>query len=133
MKVKELMASQVETLGRNDTLSFAEDLMKMKRFRHLPVLEDELLVGIVSQRDLFRAALSSAMGFGTKAQGEYLKTVLVKEVMTDEVVTIRPDDDITKAAKKMLREKIGCLPVVNGDKLVGLISESDIVRLAAES
>lgn len=133
MKVRDLMASQVETLGRNDTLSLAEDLMKMKRLRHLPVLEDDLVVGIVSQRDLFRAALSSAMGFGSKARGEYLKTVLVKEVMTDEVVTIRSDDDIKKAAQTMLRKKIGCLPVVDGDKLVGLISESDIVRLIAES
>jgi acetoin utilization protein AcuB len=69
MIVKDLMASQVETLGRNDTLSLAEDLMKMKRLRHLPVLEDDLVVGIVSQRDLFRAALSSAMGFGKKSPG----------------------------------------------------------------
>lgn len=132
MKVSELMANKVETLDRNDTLSIAEDLMNMKRLRHLPVLDDGELVGILSQRDLFHAGLSTAMGFGTKAKGEFLKTVLVKEIMTENVVTIAPTADVQAAAKLMLTKKIGCLPVVDSGKLVGLVSESDIIRIVAE-
>jgi CBS domain-containing protein len=133
MKVSDLMVKKVETLDRNDTLSLAEDLMKMKRLRHLPVLDDGDLVGIVSQRDLFHAGLSTAMGFGNKAKGEFLKTVLVKEIMTDQVVTIVSTAEIKEAAKTMLKKKIGCLPVVKDGKLIGLISESDILRVVAES
>ena len=80
MKVEKLMAKKVETLDRNDTLSLAEDLMKMKRLRHLPVLDEERLVGIVTQRDLLHAGLSIAMGFGTKTRDAFLKTVLVEHV-----------------------------------------------------
>lgn len=132
MKVSDLMAKDVETLDRNDTLSLAEDLMKMKRLRHLPVMDEGALAGIVSQRDLFHAGLSTAMGFGSKAKGEFLKTVLVKEIMTDNVVTIAPTADIKVAAQLMLKKKIGCLPVVDSGELVGLISESDVIRLVAE-
>ena len=132
MKVKEVMSSPVETLDRNDTLSLAEDLMTMKRLRHLPVLDEGRLAGIVTQRDLFHAGLSTAMGFGSKAQREFMRTVLVKEVMTDEVVTIAPGADVREAARLMLDKKIGCLPVVEKERLVGLISESDLVRLIAQ-
>ena len=131
MKVMEIMSSPVETLDRNDTLSLAEDLMTMKRIRHLPVLEDGLLAGIVSQRDLFHAGLSTAMGFGKKAQKEFMRTVLVKEVMTEAVITIAPGAEVKEAARIMLEKQIGCLPVVDRGKLVGLVSESDLVRLVA--
>ena len=133
MKIFELMAKDVETLDRNDTLSLAEDLMKMKRLRHLPVVDEGQLAGIISQRDMFHAGLSTAMGFGTKAKGEFLKTVLVKEIMTDEVITIDPGADVKVAAQLMLKKKIGCLPVVDRGELVGLISESDVIRIVAES
>ncbi|MBI3129057.1 MAG: CBS domain-containing protein [Candidatus Tectomicrobia bacterium] len=133
MKVREVMTSPVETLDRNDTLSLAGDLMKMKRIRHLPVLEDGALVGIVSQRDLFRAGLSTVMGFGAKAQQEFMRTVLVKEVMTENVVTVSPEDEVAEAARLMLEKQIGCLPVVDDGKLAGLVSESDLVRLVART
>ncbi len=132
MKISELMAGDVETLDRNDTLSLAEDLMKMKRLRHLPVMEDGRLAGVISQRDLFHAGLSTAMGFGTKAKGEFLKAVLVKEIMTEEVIIIGSSAEVKEAARTMLKKKIGCLPVVDGGELVGLISESDIIRVVAE-
>ena len=129
MQVKELMTVDVVTVGRNDELSVADDIMKMKRVRHLPVLEEGRLVGVLSQRDLFLAALSTAMGFGQKASQEFLKTVPVKEVMTGDLITIAPSDDDTTAAHLMTDHKIGCLPVVDGGKLVGLLTESDFVQL----
>lgn len=124
------MSTEVTTIERNDELSVAEDIMKMKRVRHLPVLEEGRLVGLLSQRDLFLAALSTAMGFGQKASKEFLGTVPAKEVMSDEVITVAPSEDVKMAAKRMLDHKIGCLPVVEDGKLIGLLTESDFVRLA---
>ena len=131
MKVRELMTTDVTTVGRNDELTIADDVMKMKRLRHLPVVEEGRLVGILTQRDLFHAALSTALNFGEKAQKEFLKTVVVKEVMTDEVLTIDPGADVKEAARRMIEHKIGCLPVVENGKLVGIVSETDLLRLVA--
>ncbi|HXV59620.1 MAG TPA: CBS domain-containing protein [Vicinamibacteria bacterium] len=133
MRVEELMTTDVTTVERNDELSVVDDLMKMKRIRHLPVVEKGRLVGIVTQRDLFHAGLSNAMGFGEKARKEFLGTVVVKEVMTDEVVTVGPEEAVKSAAKKMLEHKIGCLPVVREGKLLGILTETDLVRLLVDS
>ncbi|HSF17956.1 MAG TPA: CBS domain-containing protein [Vicinamibacteria bacterium] len=133
MRVEELMTTDVATVERNDELSVVDDLIKMKRIRHLPVVEKGRLVGIVTQRDLFQAGLSNAMGFGEKARKEFLGTVVVKEVMTDEVVTVGPDETVKNAAKKMLEHKIGCLPVVREGKLLGILTETDLVRLLVDS
>lgn len=129
MRVEELMARKVETIGRNDDLHRAEEIMRDKRIRHLPVLEEGRLVGVLTQRDLFDAAMSNALGYGSKARSEFLRTVPVKEAMKDEVVTIGPKENATRAAELMLEHKIGCLPVVEGGKLVGLVTETDLLRL----
>jgi CBS domain-containing protein len=131
MKVRDLMSTDVATIGRNDELTIADDIMKMKRLRHLPVVEEGRLVGILTQRDLFHAALSTALNFGEKAQKEFLKTVVVKEVMTDEVRTIGPDADVKEAARLLIEHRIGCLPVVDNGKLVGIVSETDLLRAIA--
>jgi CBS domain-containing protein len=128
MKVKDIMTTDVATLGLNEELSVADDIMKLGRIRHLPVVDEGRLVGIISQRDLFKASLASAMGFGEKAKREFMKTVVVKEVMVSEVFTISPEADIEEAGKVMLEKKMGCLPVIEGDNLVGLITETDILR-----
>lgn len=131
MKVKQIMSRKLEFLNVYDTLSLADDLMVIRRIRHLPIMEDGKLVGIVTQRDLFRAGLAEAMEFSKKAEGRFLGTVLVDEVMTREVVTIDQNADVKEAARIMSSRKIGCLPVVAGAKLVGLLSESDILRVVA--
>jgi len=131
MKVRELMTTDVATIGRNDELTIGDDIMKMKRLRHLPVVEEGRLVGMLTQRDLFHAALSIALNFGEKAQKEFLKTVVVKEVMTEEVLTIDPGADVKEAARLLIEHKIGCLPVVENGKLVGLVTETDLLRVIA--
>ena len=131
MKVRELMTTDVATIGRNDELTIGDDIMKMKRLRHLPVVEEGRLVGMLTQRDLFHAALSTALNFGEKAQKEFLKTVVVKEVMTEEVLTIDPGADVKEAARLLIEHKIGCLPVVENGKLVGLVTETDLLRVIA--
>ncbi len=131
MRVRDLMAPAVQTLGRNDELSLADQVMTQKRFRHLPVLdEDGAVVGILSQRDMFRGALAKALGYGTVAQDKMMASLAIKEVMTTDVTTIRPDAPVATAAALMLQHQIGCLPVVDAGKLVGIVTESDFIALA---
>jgi CBS domain-containing membrane protein len=132
LRVRDVMTRDPKTLGRNDQLSLADDLMQQERIRHLPVLdEDGELVGIVSQRDLFRGALARALGYGETAQRRMLGMLVVKEVMSTQLVTVGPDAPIADAARTMVDRKIGCLPVVEGGKLVGILTESDFVEVLA--
>lgn len=131
--VSDVMSRDVQTLGRNDRLSIADDLMRQKRIRHLPVLDaDGEVAGIVSQRDLFRGALVKALGYGRSQEDKILETLVVKEVMATDVVTISPAAPLKEAAATMLEKKIGSLPVVDGGRLVGILTEADFVALAAK-
>ena len=133
VRVRELMTPSVRTLGRNDKLSVADELMRTERIRHLPVVDEQgLVVGIVSQRDLFFNALVQALGFGSATQDRMLSTILVKEVMTENVVTTTPETFVAAAARVMVDRKIGCLPVIEGETLIGILSESDIVSAVAQ-
>ncbi len=133
LRVRDLMTSDVTTLKRNDTLSLADDIMNLGRIRHLPVLDDDEreLVGLVSQRDLFRGALAKALGYGQHGQRKVLDNLLVKEVMATDLVTTTPDTPLLEAAKILMTRKIGCLPVVEGGRLVGILTEADFVSLVA--
>ena len=128
MKVKDIMERDVASLELNDELSLAEDIMKLGRIRHLPVADEGRLVGIISQRDLFKASLASAMGYGEKAKRAFMKAVVVKEVMVGEVITISPEAGIEEAGQLLLEKKIGCLPVIEDGNLVGLVTETDILE-----
>jgi CBS domain-containing protein len=133
--VRDVMHGEVATLRRNDKLVIADDVMRLGRIRHMPVVdEDEAgVVGVVSQRDLFRGALTSAFGYGEVARRRVMQTISVKEVMSSPVITIGPGAALAEAAALMLKKKIGCLPVVEDDKLVGILTESDFVALYARS
>jgi len=128
MQVWQLMSNDPVTLDAHATLDVADDLMKLKRIRHLPVLEDGRLVGLVTQRDLFLAGVSSVLNFRHQAEKEWLGRISIREVMTTELVTIAPDTDVEEAVDRMLEHKIGCLPVIAGGTLVGLLSETDCLR-----
>ncbi len=128
MQVWQLMASDVVTLDARGMLDIADDLMRLKRIRHLPVLEDGRLVGLVTQRDLFLAGVSSVLSFRRQSEKEWLGRIRVREVMTTDLVTIAPEADIENAVARMIEHKIGCLPVVAAGKLVGLLSETDCLR-----
>jgi len=128
LTVRELMVTKVSTIGRNDTLDLADDLMTMGRIRHLPVLDEGHVVGVVSQRDLFRSALAVALGYGERAQKALLKTLPVKEVMSEPAITIAANATVKEATRLMLEHKIGCLPVVEGHALVGIVTETDLLR-----
>jgi CBS domain-containing protein len=127
MKVKEVMVKEVATLDVNDELSLANDIMRLGRIRHLPVVDGTRLAGIISERDLFRSSLAQALGYGGQASRDLMKTLRIKDIMVKEVTTISPDAKLCEAVRLMMDKKIGCLPVVEGDHLVGLITETDIM------
>jgi CBS domain-containing protein len=133
LRVRDIMIQEVTTLKRNDKLTLADDIMQLGRIRHLPVLGDdtEQLVGIVSQRDLFRGALARALGYGQHARRKVLDTLLVKEVMSTDLLTTTPDTPLVEAARVLMERKIGCLPVVEDGRLVGIVTEADFVALVA--
>jgi CBS domain-containing membrane protein len=130
VRVADVMSRQVRTLGRNDVLKLADDVMQMARIRHLPVLdEDGALAGIVTQRDLFRGALARALGYGQTAQDRLLGMLRVKDVMTNHVETCSPDTPLAEAGRMMSDRKIGCLVVVDAaGTIAGILTEADFVR-----
>ena len=130
MKVKDLMRTHVVTLHFMDMLGVAEDIMNMGRIRHLPVVDaDNRVVGIVTQRDLYKASISSVLGFDQTKGHEWLGKVKVQDVMTRTVTMIGPEAGVVEAVDKMVTEKIGSLPVVDEQgKLVGLLTETDCLR-----
>ncbi len=129
--VRDIMSAEVTTLGRNDTLLLAKDIMNLGRIRHFPVVEDDELVGVVSQRDLYRASLGTVMQYGEKAQRAFLESVAVKEIMVDPI-SIGPDATVQDAARLMMEHKIGCLPVLEDDRLVGIVTETDMLQVVVD-
>ena len=133
LKVKDVMSREVRTVTRNDQLGVADKLMKDERIRHLPVIDESGDVcAVVSQRDLFRGALLRALGYGSRAEETMLRQVVVKEAMSAELFTTTPDTPVAEAARVMIERRIGCLPVLEGGKLVGIVTETDFVRLVAQ-
>jgi CBS domain-containing protein len=129
--VRDVMTKDVVTLERNEKLTVADDVMRLGRIRHLPIVdEDGALAGIVSQRDLFHSGLLRALGYGSHAKDQAMELLVLKEAMKTEVVTITPAAPLAEAAKTMLERKIGCVVVVEGKKIVGILTESDFVKLA---
>lgn len=130
MKVKDIMRSSVVTLHESDNLGVAEDVMSLGRIRHLPVVDSHRqVVGLVTQRDLYKSAISSVLGFTTSKAHEWLGRIKVREVMTVGVTTVDREAGVVEAVDKMLSKKFGCLPVIDQEGcLVGLITESDCLR-----
>ncbi len=130
--VRDIMKRPVLTLSRNDKLAVAENLLKQQRIRHIPVVDDDGEVcGVVTQRDLFRGALLRALGYGSRLAEKMFESLPVKEAMSSNVYTTSPETPARDAASVMLEKKIGCLPVVDDGKLVGIITEADFVAMAA--
>ncbi len=122
--VKDSMTREVVTLTPQDTAKTALALCRDRRIRHLPVMGDGGLVGIVSDRDL----RSAAPAFGEAERVATLEGVRIADVMAGEVATADPEDPIEQAANVMREEKIGCLPVVQDGDLVGILTSSDVMK-----
>jgi CBS domain-containing membrane protein len=132
LRVADVMTREVRTLRRNDPVSVADELMRVGRFRHAVVVDEEgEVVGLLSQRDIMLNALAWHLGQGRKAHEQLLATALAKDLMHANVVTIEPDAPIGEAARRLVEHRIGCLPVVDASGLVGIVTESDFLGLVS--
>jgi CBS domain-containing protein len=131
MKVGDIMTREVYTLFEEENLASIEEGMESYRFRHLPVIDDGKLVGLVTIRDILRASASSLeVGHEDKTR-QLRERFFVRDIMTSDVETVKEDTLLVDAATTMRDKKLGCLPVVaDGGQLVGIITESDFVRLS---
>lgn len=132
MRVRDLMTPGVFAVGVEDDLETVTNLMDDRSIRHAPVVDAAgNLVGLVTQRDVLRTGLSGQGQLPPETERQARLHVNVGEIMIPDVVTARPDQDIRDAARIMLENKFGCLPVVENQRLVGIVTESDFVRLMA--
>ncbi len=133
MRVRDLMTLDVIAVSPGDSLARLRDLMYDRDVRHMPVVEaNGDLVGLVSQRDLLRSSLIEQADVPDFIEDALLAKLRVRELMTTGVLSVEPGVDIREAAQIMYENKYGCLPVVEGPRLVGILTESDFVRLMAE-
>ena len=130
--VSKIMATDVVALDRNASLGIAKDIMDQRRLRHFPVMENGKVVGVLSQRDLFRASLASMLGYEERTKKAFLDNLSIKGIMSDPPITVTADTGISEAARLMMEKKVGCLPVVDGKRLIGLVTETDFLRVLAE-
>lgn len=129
MQVEELMTREVLTLVTGQTLRDAWETIRIHRIRQMPVMEEGKLVGIVTDRDVRRALPSLFFQRNEVEFDRVLDETKVESFMTREPLTIGPRDPVRKAVDIMIERKIGGLPVVDGNSLVGIISETDLLRL----
>lgn len=126
--VREIMMGSPLTLTPEDTLDLANDVISLGRIRHIPVVDEGRLVGLLSERDLMGAATTHIFGLKQKSRSALLKSTLIKDVMKKKVITVKPDTKIADAAHLMAEKKIGCVPVVSDGALIGLVTTTDILR-----
>jgi CBS domain-containing protein len=129
--VRDVMQKSIVTISASETLSTVEDIMTLGQVRHIPVVQAGRLVGVVSHRDLLRASLSNLAGHRDDERRLFLHVVEIARVMSTPPVVVTPDVTVGEAALIMTERRIGCLPVVEGDELVGMITETDILHLVA--
>lgn len=124
--VGELMTRELITLKETQNLALADELLRLHRIRHLPVVRDGKLVGLITHRDLLKAMALGCQDPARQAQW-------AADIMNREVRTARPDTPLREAVEVMLDNKYGCLPVV-GDHghLLGILTEADLVRYAQQ-
>lgn len=137
MKVSQVMTRKLITISPEESVEAAVQLLRQRGVRHILVLDDGELVGIVSDRDIKRAVEPS------KAKKKkllnlgglffLLEPFVVREIMTADVVSISPGCSVEEAATVMVDGRFGALPVVRGKELVGIVTETDLLRCLAKS
>ena len=129
VSVSEIMTKNIHRVSLSDDLSTAESLMKKNHIRHLPVVENERIVGMLSLNDLLRISFADAVG----ADGEDLESTVydmfsIEQVMTRKVKCIDSKNTVSQAAKLFLENEFHALPVVDDDCLTGIVTTTDVIR-----
>lgn len=129
MIVEEIMKTSVSTLSPTDSIADAIHLMKNKKIRHLPIIDkDEQVVGLVTDRDI--KDVTPSIFYADEHKDVLLKPL--KDIMRTDVITGHPLDFVEEIAAIFYEHNIGCLPIVNDQKLVGILTETDLLHTLVE-
>jgi CBS domain-containing protein len=127
---QDLMSRKIFTIGPDDKLMHLEEHMEKFRFGHLPVVQDDKLVGLITHADLLHAS-ASFLTQKAKEIDEIVHNFPASRIMQRELLTVRPTEPLDEVAQLMWEAKVGCVLVTDDkDKLVGIITEGDFLRLA---
>jgi CBS domain-containing protein len=126
--VRDYMVSNVETLAPDDSIEAAVMLERRLRIRHIPIIENGELVGMVTDHDLKRAMPSPFAGADQQTFERVVQTTLLRQIMTRSPTTISPASPLRDAVQILCEKKFGALPVVERGKLVGIITRVDMLR-----
>lgn len=127
----DIMSRELVTLQETQNLRFLPEVMKLFRFRHMPVVDGDRLVGLVTERDVLRVSASSLLPTAREQTDFLARSFVVRDMMTRDVRSVHRETPLADVARLMHREKIGCVPVVDGENsLVGIITEADFVQLS---
>ncbi len=132
MRVRELMSTEVEVLDPDDDLDLAAMLMRLDRLRHLPVVRDGEVLGVVSDRDLLRAQVSDQRGLTVQEVRRANMAVRARDVMSTKLHTVGPETSALEAAELLREHRIGCLPVIDNGRLVGIVTAQDFLALVVK-
>jgi CBS domain-containing membrane protein len=131
--VSDLMSAPVRTITPDRNLSALAELFDLHDLRHVPVIDEEGdVVGLISDRDLLRNILTDQADVPLSVRNAAMRGTPVESIMTVDVVTLEPNDTARKAARVLLENKFGCVPITEGARLVGIITQSDFLRAFAE-
>lgn len=128
MKVKEWMTPDPKTVNEDDPVKTAVMLVVENRIRHLPVVRGDSLVGIISDRDLKRAMPSIVAGATAEEYQAFMEETSVEQAMTANPIACAPDTDLVDLVREFCRKKVGAIPVLEGDRLVGIVTQTDMMQ-----
>lgn len=133
MIIERRMTKNPVTISPDANVVEASELMKKEKVHRLPVLDkDKKLVGVISEKDILFASPSPASSLSIHEMAYLLSKLTVRKLMTKDPVTITKDTTVEEAARLMVDQDLSCLPVVEGDKLVGIVSKSDMFKILLE-
>jgi CBS domain-containing membrane protein len=131
MTLSEIMTEQPFTLGPNNSVKQAMDLMQQERNRHIPIVNDQQqLLGLVTLTDILATRESKLLLIDPEREAEFTDSVRLEEIMTRKVSTVSPRAGIKEAALYLQRHRYGCLPVQDKGELIGIVTESDMITVA---
>ena len=129
--VQDLMSEELNTLNPANTVHEAREVMLKNRIRHIPIVDDEgEFVGLVTKHDILEVSVSALAEIDNDTRDELESSIPLGEIMITDITIADAETSLLEAAKFMLEQKHGCLPVFENSQLIGILTEADFVKLA---
>ncbi len=129
MKIEQFMTSDPITAGTDTNMEEAMQLMRLHQIRHLPVVEDAKLVGIVTERDIRRASPSLLSGIDQEEYKSVLQSTPISRIMTREPLTVTRDTPLVEVVRLLFQKKFGSLPIVEDHAIIGIFTDYDALKV----